>query len=444
MKSSLQRSSRILSNSTRSNHHCIGSYNSDTNRSSAMNTATDSSLRTLSSVLLKTVALRLAVITSYGHLASLQRLPATTFVLLPRMLLIILAPPVIVVEYLYRYLLCIRCIFFERFYSQGIEVEIIYPCTKDECGVMKLQRIRQPRPSKKMRWSWKYSLMVVAGLHVNRQTHCARGKCTADEMVDIAQVPLARIKHTAEDWTLASFLVSFSRVFVILVAMAQAIASLVLIIRRRPLEGATLLLDSSNGLYAVIGILCAWNSLLIHFVGGAWEVLDRETGKPEPYLQREKQLLEIQKLSNLVFEHLARLFFGFVPVLLFEAQFYERTGNVPRLVEKGSRLSYPPLPSYPYILTWIIIYMLGGCFIVFGIPRSRNGSVNRQSHWTTSFGFGRSIGRWLRLAFILPFFGSWMGHVVEMASLSGSGSSLQLAATMWQWYDPWSDVLFVY
>ncbi len=50
---------------------------------------------------------------------------------------------------------------------------------------------------------------------------------------------------------------------ILLVILAQAIASLILILRRRHVENATLLLDSTNGLYAIIGIVSCCNSLMI-------------------------------------------------------------------------------------------------------------------------------------------------------------------------------------
>ena len=65
-----------------------------------------------------------------------------------------------------------------------------------------------------------------------------------------------------------------SRVKNILVVLAQAVASFVLIVRRRHIENATLLLDLTNGLYAIIGIMSAFNSLLVMSIGGTWDVLD--------------------------------------------------------------------------------------------------------------------------------------------------------------------------
>ena len=75
-----------------------------------------------------------------------------------------------------------------------------------------------------------------------------------------------------EPWTWDSCLLGIGRVVNVLVVLAQAVASLALIVRRRQIEGATLLLDSVNGLYAIIGIASAVNSLLIMAVGGTWEV----------------------------------------------------------------------------------------------------------------------------------------------------------------------------
>ena len=99
------------------------------------------------------------------------------------------------------------------------------------------------------------------------------------------------VKHTVEPWTWDSCLLSTGRVVNILVVLAQAVASLVLIIRRRQIEGATLLLDSINGLYAIIGIAIAVNSLLMIAIGGTWEVRREAQTSPEcePSL-RDQQL----------------------------------------------------------------------------------------------------------------------------------------------------------
>ncbi|MCJ1472902.1 hypothetical protein MMC13_001551 [Lambiella insularis] len=182
--------------------------------------------------------------------------------------------------------------------------------------------------------------------------------------------------------------------------MAQAIASLVLIIRRRLLEGATLLLDSSNGLYAIIGILCAWNSLLIHFVGGEWEVSDCEIGKPEPFLQRGKQLLEIKRPSDFGLDYLMFLFPGFALELLYEALMDKSTGNVPKTSDKVNRIA---IALFAYILS--LVYVIGLCFAVSGIRRSWTRTANSQSDWTTSFGYRRIMWRLLLFVMVLPFLG---------------------------------------
>ena len=61
------------------------------------------------------------------------------------------------------------------------------------------------------------------------------------------------------------FLLNSGRLINLTVVLAQAITSLVLVIRRQRLDAA-LVLDSTNGLYAIIGILSVWNLfvLLVH------------------------------------------------------------------------------------------------------------------------------------------------------------------------------------
>ncbi len=69
-------------------------------------------------------------------------------------------------------------------------------------------------------------------------------------------------------------LLNSSHVVNILVVLVQAVASFVLIVRHRQVEYVTLLLDSANGLYAMIELLSACNSLMILAVGGKWKILD--------------------------------------------------------------------------------------------------------------------------------------------------------------------------
>ena len=65
-----------------------------------------------------------------------------------------------------------------------------------------------------------------------------------------------------------------------LVVLAQAAACLLLVVRRRQIENASLLLDSINGVYALVGICSACNSLLITAIGREWECLGRPEDNP--------------------------------------------------------------------------------------------------------------------------------------------------------------------
>ena len=100
-------------------------------------------------------------------------------------------------------------------------------------------------------------------------------------LVSISGEPLLgppRVRHIAKPWTFDGVLLNASRVFALLVGLAQAVAALALVLRRRQVQDATLLLDSANGLYAAIGIVSCCNSLVILFVGGTWELTNHYYG----------------------------------------------------------------------------------------------------------------------------------------------------------------------
>ena len=107
-------------------------------------------------------------------------------------------------------------------------------------------------------------------LHVIHQRNPRYPACTSNKVVPIHKIPFRDITYRPETWDWNTVLLSSGRVVNILVVLAQATASLVLIVRRRRVDQATMLLDSTNGLYAIIGILCTCQSLMITVIGGTW------------------------------------------------------------------------------------------------------------------------------------------------------------------------------
>ena len=396
-------------------------------------------VRNLSSIFLKTFALRFAVIVAYGHLASLQRIPERSSVLLPRILLVIFAPPVTLMAFFLGYLRCIQCTMFEWRWSQSRELQVISSCSNDDdkCGLTVPVNLIGRNPER-MQWSLRFSLMVAAGLYIERPESCPRGECTADSMISIAQVPLMAIEYHKEPWTFETFLLRFSRVFVLLGFLAQSVASLALINRRRQVEGATLLVDSRNGVYAVIRILCACNSLLIYFVGGKWEVTQKvlfTSAGPNPkqlmVFQRGKHLVELGGLQDLGFDHFVALGYSFVPFT-----FKERL-SIPGytiFTHLGTLFgaSLPPGPS----LAINTIFLIIAISFSLGLPFL---GLHRPSNWIFDSGLGAHIGRALGCIILQPFIAYWISSVWEIAMIQKGE-----AGDTWQWYDPWSDVLFVY
>lgn len=180
--------------------------------------------RTLSSILLRTFALRMAVFTTYGHLGTLQNLSSSSTNSIPRMLVLIFLPVVTLISFATGYL------------ASLLEVP-----------------------------HWKRCLMTAAGLHVPCRSPISH------QVISVTKVPVDKLKHTPPNWTWDAVWLLASRVVVLFVILAQAVASLILIIRRRDIDGSTLMLDSINGVYALVGICAVFNSTLIIAVGGEWE-----------------------------------------------------------------------------------------------------------------------------------------------------------------------------
>lgn len=191
--------------------------------------------RTTSSLWLKTFALRMAVITASGHLGSLQNMTTKSTSSLPRMLALIFLPGATLFNFL-----------------GGNRESIFRP-------FFNLFRLNYH--------SLRHALMIAAGPKLPYSS-ISLGEFPREVLVPFKELASAAVEYRATPWSWDSSVLKGSRVINILVVLAQAAASLVLKIRRRYVENATLLLDSTNGLYAIIGLMSTFNSLLMMSIGG--------------------------------------------------------------------------------------------------------------------------------------------------------------------------------
>jgi len=366
--------------------------------------------RSPSSLLLKTFALRMAVITSYGHLGSLQNLTAKSSTSIPRMLILLILPGVTLFEFSKNYF--------------GLVVILLL-----RIGLL-LFRIRI-----RGFYSLKQFLMVGVGLHIPHHKVSTNGGCT-NQAVYIGEVLPTRSKHVATPWTWGSFLLKSSRAVVLLVVLAQAIASLVLILRRRHVEHATLLLDSTNGLYAIIGIVSCCNSLMIVAVGGEWQVLGDAPGRVLPQSPPILRLVPIDFISGSLVTVFMRGQF------LLEYSEHLRTG-FGKLTTPPSYLSAPSLPI-------VIIYVSMQILAVFSVTKNLIDSLYETStneHWNFKKFSALVIKLCWRCCLSMAVSAQivyWMSLFYELAVIMRKSEMQVWGVDKWRWYDPLSDVLFVY
>ena len=114
--------------------------------------------------------------------------------------------------------------------------------------------------------------MIAAGLRLLYRM-ASSSWSLIEALVPLGRVRPGDIKYTAHKRSWDSFELKSSRAMAIMVVLAQAVARFVLIVRRRNVEDATLLLGSAKDLYAIIGIFSPCNSLLILANSGKREIL---------------------------------------------------------------------------------------------------------------------------------------------------------------------------
>ncbi|MCJ1368409.1 hypothetical protein MMC16_007551 [Acarospora aff. strigata] len=350
----------------------------------------------------------MAVITAYGHLGTLQNLSGASSTSLPRMMMLFFLPGATLTKFIADYLKAIVLYLRVRWMS------------KEKIG------------------SLKYYVMVAAGLHVSHQKRdCPDQVHPAIEIVSIDRVRPKDIKHTMTPWTWDSFLLRFSRVLNLLVVLAQAVASLVLIIRRYQIKDAILLLDMTNGLYAIVGILCACNSLLLMVVGGTWTISQNASG--EDLLRRKAPLSFIK--DQLVFALLPMFHWRGDHLVNYRPMETELTWSPEAL--RRVNLDTPALPTtFLFGLVLIATSLLSTKNLVDSVyPKSGK----NEWKWRQGVDFLSYLLSTLGIALILVLhLIYWITLAYELAVIVNGHEMAFWGVDSWRWSDPWSDILFVY
>jgi len=356
-----------------------------------------SGARSLSDVLLRTFALRMAVMTTYGHLGSLQNLSSSSHTALPRMITFILLPTATLFELCTHYLMATLFLVLEG-----------------------------KRP-------FKYSLMVSTGLYLPSPNNRSVG--ASGNVVSLSSLPYDKVTHTPAPRTWDAFLLKVARCITTLVVLAQAVACLSLIVRRWQAENAILLLDSTNGVYAAIGILSACSSLLITAVGGEWEY----SGVVPP---------EDDSATLGSFNYWQQLFASSFTISMLRGQnLIGRSTNLygPPGMDFMYALTFsmPPIPSFVIVITFYsaaVLYCANSS--VLGLYRKW-----KMKDWGfldvvyVVFDCCWKFAMAYSLAYQLIF---WMTSVYELVVIAQGRETAVWGEDTWRWSDPWSDRLFVY
>ena len=232
-----------------------------------------------------------------------------------------------------------------------------------------------------------------------------------------------------------TFLLDIARATVILAVFAKAVASLILVVRRSQIPGATLLLDSTTGLYAVIGILTTVNSLLLMVVRDKWEVV-KDAPLEQLHGNQEKGFLLVLLLGVIV---------GMLPMSFLRGQRLLNKTDFCGFPRGMLRLdcSTPPLPTFVAHCLMMLTMMTWACFKALP-PLFKGWKGSRQKiHGVLGF-FGT--------LFVACYFGFlvsnllayWIAQIYELVVIARGTEMAVWGVAMWRWHDPWSDMLSLY
>ena len=230
-----------------------------------------------------------------------------------------------------------------------------------------------------------------------------------------------------------------SRAINILVVLAQAIASLILIIRRRHIEHATLLLDSTNGLYAIIGIMTACNSLMILAIDGSWDTIEDTDLDPRHLKDTTYPNFAIE---NIV--HTITVAAG--PTMMMHGQHLLEHNLSGSLAQKKwlppLTLSQPPLPT---VITHTLLFTTTGLWgLRVLIYQHCYKSGNKFTFKATLTTFGFLLGGIVIASIPAQHINYWISFFPELAIIKNGCKLAFWGVDTWKWYDPLSDIFFVY
>ena len=362
----------------------------------------------------------MAVFIAYGHLGSLQNKSDRSSTALPRMLVLMFLPGATLVQPLY-----------------------------DQLRLFGLVSVRD-------RTSLRYTLIAAAGLHLPCRQAYVNGHLMPNRNIALGDIPLVKLRHVPASWTWDSVTLNAGRCLTVLVVLAQSIASLVLVARRRQVESATLLVDSVNGIYALVAIWSSLNSLVLMVVGGKWEI--REDDQGNVFIPTDSSMFAGESFIKMI---VALLLLGFLPTAVLRGQrLLEFPVDVPRTASirtqdfqpRRSVVPPPPfvwplwkaVPSWPAVTTTVLLFLAVLAAEIRVLMRTLP-LLKRKRSWD-------SLATVTGEAMIAPILSTiiscqlfyWYASIYELIVLSNGQEIDVWGSDQWRWSDPWSEALFVY
>lgn len=375
--------------------------------------------RTMPSLLLKTFALRMAVMVTYGHLGTLQGLSDNWRTALPRMIILFVFPGATLAG---------------DFLSRYVAISLKLPL--------------------KGEWSWRFVVLWAAGYNIEYQWKTVKHDGMTSVFDNISLLPFSSLSYTPLPWSWDRLILKSGRLISLTVVLAQAVASLVLVIRRLRLHAA-LILDSSNGIYAIIGILSVCHSFVLLAFDGQLEV--RGNGiQSSTWANPHKVTITIfNDLPNLtggdswLFAIMIQLFWGIWPTQYMQGQVLLAGTPSRRLTDfmEGSIRKSLPVVPYVIIVASVFVACTGYCgqrLIHAYIRCRRNQDARTGAFWIRFVEDAHQFEAILwgmithRVAVYL------LAIRYELYVIKCGLETKTWGSDQWRWYDPWSDLLFVY
>ncbi len=311
--------------------------------------------RTMPSLLLKTFTLRIAVMAAYGHLGTLQGLSEKWRTALPRMIILFVYPGATLAgDFLSSYVLTL----------------------------FNITSVRE--------WSWRLFLLWAAGYKIEYQWKTVRYDGMTSCFSDIGLFPFSSLSYTPLPWSWDRLILKSGRLVSLTIVLAQAIASLILVVRRLRLHAA-LLSDWSNGLYAIIGILSVCHSFVLMAIDGGLEIRGNGISSSSWTTPHKVTITILDDLPEfprtnswpiMVFE----LFWGLWPTQYIQGQVLLEASSIRPSTSfmEGSLPNYIPALANLIIIASVYVAQIGFCgqgFIRRYIRSRRNQDARTGAFW---------------------------------------------------------------